>query len=90
MPWESIAPGGRAALPEPERKPSKKTVEPIEAPAKKKGMWSYTLLHVVILAVVAFVLGMIIWKLLTNGGSPLENSMGEPTSPATTYNAAVW
>jgi len=88
--WDQIAPGAADAPEEPERRPAKKTVDATETPAKKKGMWSYTLLHVVILAVVAFVLGMIIWKLLTNGGSSLERSMEAPDGPTTAQSSVFW
>lgn len=93
LPWESIAPDAQDTPEKPER--PEKTAKPDKAadttatPSKqKRGLWSYTLLHVVVLLVVAFVLGVIIWMLLNRDGSALD-AMGSPGSETTATGAVA-
>jgi uncharacterized protein HemX len=94
LPWESIAPEAQDA-PEKPGKPEKKAkpdkaadqTETSEPSKQKRGLWSYTLAHVVVLLVVAFALGVVIWMLLNRDGSALD-AMGAP-GPQTTATGAV-
>jgi len=95
MPWESIAPD--TGPPKPSKKSDKRDKhetpadpydDDVAEPQRKRGLWSYTVLHVFILAVVAFVLGVIIWKLLTNDQDPMDGSVGPGVQAVQT--SGVW
>ncbi|MCL2090066.1 MAG: hypothetical protein FWH11_02380 [Micrococcales bacterium] len=89
LPWESIAPDVQDVPEKPGKKAKSDKADTTRTPtAKKKGLWSYTLLHVLVLAVVAFVLGVIIWMLLNKNGSALE-AEGALSGPQTTATGAV-
>ena len=90
LPWESIAPDVQDVSEKPEKADKKPEKKPDKAgastPKGKRGMWSYTLLHVLVLAVVAFVLGWIIWMLLTKDDNPL-GAMGVGVGPQATVTS---
>lgn len=91
LPWESIAPDVSEAPEKPEEKAKADKADATATPAapkKKRGLWSYTLVHVLVLLAVAFLLGWIIMMLLNRDGSALD-AMGAVGPQVTTVTGAV-